>query len=452
VSVGNFGKEEFTKVLNEYLTPSDPVKDERHLYGRTANLREIDTALSARGRQIFIYGERGVGKTSLAYTAAYQHMTDGELPIYIPCSHDTKFYGLIRHLAAKLLENPLGDVRTVTESVGGGVKAGILGTGFELEGTKQVTRQDGVLPEVSDLASAVELIRHATEKSQQARRIVLIDEFDLIGDVAERGRFADFVKQLGDQSIPIQVIFCGIGSSVTDLFEAHNSSVRYLHTIKVERLDYNARWAIIDNAASAIGVSVPEPMRTRIAIISDGFPHYIHLVCHALFWEMHYDSKPCSVASSKYYRAAIAQAVRSGDLRYLPVYEKATQRPSDDYELALWATAAHYELIRKNSDIYEFYADGLMVGVDAQPLPKKKFYERLRQLKTDSFGAVLISHRQGWYQFRESMMRGYVRLRAEEKGIELPHDHTPEPNPRLPTVGAPKLRPVNVLPRARRWR
>lgn len=452
MSVGNISKEKFTDILNEYLTPSDPVKDERHLYGRTANLREIDTALSARGRQIFIYGERGVGKTSLAYTAAYQHIADGEPPIYIPCSRDTKFYPLIQHLAGRLLGNPFGNVRTITESVGGGAKAGVLGIGFELDGTKQITRQDGTLPEVSDLASAVELIRYAASKGNNARRIVLIDEFDLIGDVTERGRFADFVKQLGDQSIPVQVIFCGIGSSVTDLFEAHNSSVRYLNTIKIDRLDYDARWAIIDNAANAIGVTVPEPMRTRIAIISDGFPHYVHLVCHALFWEMYHDPKPCSVASPEHYRAAIAQAVRSGDLRYQPVYEKATQRSSGDYELALWATAAHYELIRKNADIYAFYSDGLVAAIGGQPLAKDVFFQRLRQLKTQSFGGVLTSRRAGWYQFSESMMRGYVRLRAEEKGVELPHDHTPEPNPKLPTVGAPKLRPIKVLPRARRWR
>lgn len=452
MSVGNFSKEKFADTLNDHLTPSDPVKDERHLYGRTANLREIDTALSARGRQIFIYGERGVGKTSLAYTAAHRHMADREPPIYVPCSHDTKFYPLVRHLAGMLLGNPFGDVCTVTESVGGGANASLFGVGFKADGARQVARQDGNIPEIYDLATAVELIRHAVEKSQRGRRIVLIDEFDLIGDVAERGRFADFVKQLGDQSIPIQIIFCGIGSSVTDLFEAHNSSVRYLHTIKVERLDYEARWAIIDNAANAIGVKVPEPMRTRIAIISDGFPHYIHLVCHALFWEMYHDPKSCVLASAEQYRAAIAQAVRSGDLRYQPVYEKATQRHADDYELALWAAAAHYELIRKNADIYRFYTDGLLAASGAQPLSKEAFYARLRQLKTEPFGSVLKSYRAGWYQFSESMMRGYVRLRAEEKGVELPHDHTPEPNPKLPTVGAPKLRPINVLPRARRWR
>lgn len=450
--IRNFNKQQLEKVLNQFLTPSDPVKDARHLYGRVSNLREISTALSARGRQVFIHGERGVGKTSLAWTAACQHLPDREAPIYVPCGGDTKFYGFVRHLAGKLMGNPFGNTKTVTESVGGGGEAAIMGFGFNADASKQTSREDGAIPQVSDLAEAVELIRHAAEKSGKGKHIVIVDEFDVIADLAERGRFADFVKQLGDQSVPIQVIFCGIGSSVADLFEAHNSSVRYLHAIKVLRLDYDYRWEIIDNAAKAIGVRVPEPLRTRIAIISDGFPHYVHLVCFQLFWQMFYDAEERDVASAEHYREAVAEAVRAGDVRYQPDYDKAIQRQSNDYELVLWAAAAHYELVRKSTDIYTFYKDVLLKLIQTdKELDAKQFSTHLRNLKSPRYGAVLRSHKPGWFQFQESMMRGYVRLRAEAQGIELPHDHTPEPNPRLPTVGAPKLRPVRIHGGRRRW-
>lgn len=327
-----------------------------------------------------------------------------------------------------------------------------MGAGFNADVSKQTSREDGVIPQVSDLAEAVELIRHAMEKSDKGKHVVIVDEFDVIADLEERGRFADFVKQLGDQSVSIQVIFCGIGSSVADLFEAHNSSVRYLHAIKILRLDYDYRWEIIDSTAKAIGVRVPEPLRTRIAIISDGFPHYVHLICFQLFWQMFYDAAECDVASAEHYREAVAEAVRACDVRYQPAYDKATQRKSGDYELVLWATAAHYELIRKSADIYVFYKEVLLKLIpDATELDAKQFFTHLRNFKSLQYGAVLKSHKPGWFQFQESMMRGYVRLRAEAQGIELPHDHTPEPNPRLPTVGAPKLRPVRIHGGRRRW-
>ena len=38
-------------------------------------------------------------------------------------------------------------------------------------------------------------------------------------------------------------------------------------------------------------------------------------------------------------------------------------------------------------------------------------------------GRILKANRAGWYEFTENIVRGYVRLRAQEKGIELEVDH-----------------------------
>ena len=46
-----------------------------------------------------------------------------------------------------------------------------------------------------------------------------------------------------------------------------------------------------------------------------------------------------------------------------------------------------------------------------------------------SHGQVLIGTRQGWYKFRESMLRGYARLKAEEDGVHLTVDHPLSPRP-----------------------
>jgi hypothetical protein len=44
---------------------------------------------------------------------------------------------------------------------------------------------------------------------------------------------------------------------------------------------------------------------------------------------------------------------------------------------------------------------------------------RITALKSKACGSILIPHRRGWYQFKENIIRGYVRLRAEEQGVEL---------------------------------
>jgi uncharacterized protein len=62
--------EGFGAQLDAVLSPSRAIKSHEFLQGRDAQLTEVRQALSMQGRHVFIHGFRGVGKTSLAYTAA----------------------------------------------------------------------------------------------------------------------------------------------------------------------------------------------------------------------------------------------------------------------------------------------------------------------------------------------------------------------------------------------
>src|SRR4051794_3259132 len=91
------------EVLAENLTPSKSIQTPERLFGRAKNLTAIDLALSSPGRQIFIYGDRGVGKTSLALTAAYLH-TDSHLqPIQIMCGRYSTFPEVIQAIGNAII-------------------------------------------------------------------------------------------------------------------------------------------------------------------------------------------------------------------------------------------------------------------------------------------------------------------------------------------------------------
>lgn len=70
MAIKNYDRKTFGKLLNEVVSPSRPVLSLEHLKGRENQLSRIQQALYATGRNVFIYGERGVGKSSLAATAA----------------------------------------------------------------------------------------------------------------------------------------------------------------------------------------------------------------------------------------------------------------------------------------------------------------------------------------------------------------------------------------------
>ncbi|WP_185803269.1 ATP-binding protein [Pontivivens nitratireducens] len=89
--IENLSEADLIEVLSKNFTPSSEIKDPKRLIGRQKNLKNIRRALSSESRHVFIYGERGVGKTSLAVTAAHMCVTSPENFIYIPCGEETTF-------------------------------------------------------------------------------------------------------------------------------------------------------------------------------------------------------------------------------------------------------------------------------------------------------------------------------------------------------------------------
>ncbi|MEQ9151060.1 MAG: hypothetical protein RLO06_06170, partial [Parvibaculum sp.] len=65
--------------------PSQPVKERELLYGRDRQVERTLESLDTPGRSVFMFGERGVGKTSLAQTSAYLFNSSDSDPILISC-------------------------------------------------------------------------------------------------------------------------------------------------------------------------------------------------------------------------------------------------------------------------------------------------------------------------------------------------------------------------------
>ncbi len=420
MTIGNLDKENFAAVLHQHLSPSSPIQSPEHLFGRGAQLREIEEALFARGRHIFIYGDRGVGKTSLAQTAAFSHQGADNDPILLTCGRDASFYQIINAIVSRVWSHiPLGK-----EVTGGATKGKISIPGFSWETERRFENKS--IPIVQDMNSAVEAIRFLGA-AYSRKTLVVLDEFDLITDPKDKERFADFIKQLGDQQINVQFILCGIGESLDELLGAHASCYRYLTGIEVPRLYFDARWSIVDQSSSALGITVGDDPRFRIAAISDGFPHYVHLVCEKLYWEIFNDPQSCTNVSQEHYSEAIRSAISGIQQQLRRAYEKATMKSTDDNHRILWAAADHPNLQRRGDEIYASYIRIINILREGA-LERKLFNSRLAELKSVSCGRILVSKRRGWYQFNESMLRGYVRLRAEAEGVMLAAEYgdTPE--------------------------
>lgn len=404
------------------------------MFDRGKQLNRIEEALSSPGRHIFIYGDRGAGKTSLAKSAAYKHHPSQGEPIYTACGQKTSFSAIVRDIASQL--DHRSAYVSVDRSIGGSVKAAASGFALERINSQKESQRDlnGM-----DLNAATAAIKEAIERHPTVDpKVIVIDEFENLPSVDDRRLFAELIKQLSDRGVRVALIFCGIGKSLEDLLEGHGSAHRYLEEVQLPSppLTYSGRWAIIDGACQALGLTINADSRLRIAQVSDGFPHYVHLVGQKLFWAAFRSPTVTQELTPDDYMDAVREALGSVESRLRSSYDLATKKDQDSYQEVLWSVADHFELERNNRRIYNESYLRVMNDIHRPPLSFDDFQSRLSNLKSARHGSILSSNRRGWIHFTENLIRGYVRLVAESKGVRLALEHEPGPEPKKVTAAA----------------
>jgi Cdc6-like AAA superfamily ATPase len=175
------------QVLSENLTPSDSIKTPDRLFGREKTLRDIDRAFSSPGRQIFIFGDRGVGKTSLALTAAYLHTGIENAPIYVMCGKTNNFGQTIQAIGNATI--PV-EKRLEKLTTGGSFNFSVAGTGI---GMSNPTNQHTGIGVPQSLTEALDIVRYVARKRRNTT-IIIVDELERIEGDNEREKFAEFIR------------------------------------------------------------------------------------------------------------------------------------------------------------------------------------------------------------------------------------------------------------------
>lgn len=405
------------EVLQGHLSPSQEIKSPDRLIGREAYLRRIGRALHSPGRHIFIFGDRGVGKTSLAVTAGQIAATENKNFIYIPCSQDTSFYDVIWSIGSVVQRADLSVKRS------GGFTFGINLPGYGGLNLGHSSASDA-FPRPTSFSECLEVLRFV--RSQMVGQIVIaIDELDRITDPSEKSHFAELLKNVGSVLEDIRFVYCGIGADVDELIGSHLSVGRMFEPVEVEKLSQDSLWRIIEDTSSILGVTIPRGMLLRIGVISDGFPHYVHLIGECLFYSMHDDSEAVSECAKRHFDAALRAALEKAEPSLKKVYQMATEKSKNqlDYEEALWALADRASTRRQIKEIYETsYVQISKARVGRSTLSKETFNMRLLALRKESHAKIIQGHGSGWFSFRENVVRGYVRMKAESKGVLLASD------------------------------
>ena len=247
--------------IEDVFTPTHPI-DPVLFCGRNREACQILEGLYLKGGHVILYGDRGVGKTSLALFACSKY--EGAPFKRVGCSTDDSFMTVMEKVFA---EYGISITTHDSKSSNASISIPYLSAGKEHSKEYHCCSQ-------MDNATWV-----GAQLLNQAG-ILFLDEFDTIpnSNVKEKHKFAELMKYLSDRSSDLHVFVVGISNSIDEIFEGHKSVDRCLTQVQLHRMSNEELRSIIEKGEQRTGVKFEQEVKDRIVNGSLGFPYFTHLI------------------------------------------------------------------------------------------------------------------------------------------------------------------------------
>ena len=245
--------------LLEYFTPSQPVSDRKRFAGRSDVLGSVIRAIEEQRLHVVVYGERGLGKTSIMHVLTQAAREARYLVVYVSCGADSSFDEVFRTVAAHI---PMLFHSTVGP------------TSPEAEGGKTLAELLPATPISPRVASDM------LAKVVGTRVVVVLDEFDRSHSKEFRQSIAELIKNLSDRLVRVQLVIAGVAGNLTELLEHIPSIQRNLFALQVPWMPPAEIRALIRNGAQLCGLSFDEAAESAIVYTAHGSPYLATLLGH----------------------------------------------------------------------------------------------------------------------------------------------------------------------------
>jgi Cdc6-like AAA superfamily ATPase len=376
------------------FTPNAPINRKDLFAGRNSQVQNLLDAIFQRGQHAIIYGERGVGKTSLANI----------ISDWMPALQKYNFQIVKTNCAANSTFSSIwhGIMRELSV-----VQSKATGKFAPLFPDEKGLPVDSFLPEnvsSEDVRFALQQVGSST--------IIVIDEFDRLSDGQTSTLLADTIKSLSDHSVDATLVVIGVADSIDGLLAEHRSIERAIIQVHMPRMSKSERLQIIDKGLSNLGMGIDDDAKNRIATLSQGLPFHTHaLMLYAVRAAIEDDRIRIEIPDVE---TAIKQTVNNAQQSIVSAYQQGVSSPHHNlYKEVLLAAA-----LAEADDLGYFAAGDLR-----EPLSKvtdkdygiDRFMRHLNEFCSEQRGFILErkgSRRRFRFRFRDSMMGPFVIMKG----------------------------------------
>lgn len=384
--------------LPEAFRPSGPIDTQDLFSGRIDQLARVNEICLETGQHGVIYGERGVGKTSLAAVSTDIQRRRGIVSLRINCDTADTF--------SQVWEKVIDELILVAKS------------------SSTADREDLR----TAIESAIEVMHYTdpitTDRVRLGLRllaevtpvVVFFDEFDVISDPDVHGMFANCIKTLSDQLVEATIIIVGVADDVDSLIYEHQSIERALAQVNMPRMEDDEIRAVLTAGLSIVDLDIAEHVAESLTRLTQGLPHYAHLLGQEAARSAIYTRD--QIIRQTHFQIALEQSIKKANQSIARAYHTATVSPRRtifEEVLLACAMAEHDDLgYFAPADVREALTE-IMGEVYGIP----RFATHLSQFCEPQRGPVLEKRggeRRWRYRFRNPMMEPYVLIRGLNDG------------------------------------